>query len=210
MRWLDVTFVLGTVIQAHVKRIFCRGGCLRLKGAGPKALLTEGSYLPRAAGAEGLVFKPCSPVMPLLTEGSYLPRAAGAEGLVFKPCSLVMPLLTEGSYLPRAAVAEGLVFKPCSRVMHLLTEGSYLPRAAVAEGLVFKPCSPVMFLSSIPSLVAFGHGAEGTPLCIVGCLELHFSGLGPFGLVGPDCSRGSMWAGGPWAIYSINTVCIIG
>ncbi|CAH9111065.1 unnamed protein product, partial [Cuscuta europaea] len=115
MRWLDVTFVLGTVIQAHVKRIFCRGGCLRLKGAGPKALLTEGSYLPRAAGAEGLVFKPCSPVMPLLTEGSYLPRAA------------------------------------------------------VAEGLVFKPCSPVMFLSSIPSLVAFGHRAEGTPLRIVGC-----------------------------------------
>ncbi len=173
-----MTFVLGTVIQAHVKRIFCRGGCLRLKGAGPKALLTEGSYLPRAAGAEGLVFKPCSPVMPLLTEGSYLPRAAVAEGLVFKPCSPVMPLLTEGSYLPRAAVAEGLVF---------------------------KPCSPVMFLSSIPSLVAFGHGAEGTPLRIVGCLELHFSGLGPFGPVGPDCSRGSMWAGGSWAIYSIRS-----
>ncbi|CAH9076785.1 unnamed protein product [Cuscuta europaea] len=124
MRWLEVTFVLGTVIQAHVNRIFCRGGCLRLKGAGPKALPTEGSYL---------------------------------------------------------------------------------PRAGVAEGLVFKPCSPMMFLSSILSLVAFGHGAEGTPLRIVGCLELHFSGLGPFGPVGPDCSRGSMWVGGPWAIYSIRS-----
>ncbi|CAH9112401.1 unnamed protein product [Cuscuta europaea] len=83
-----------------------------------------------------------------------------------------------------------------------------MPRASSAEGLVFKPCSHVMFLSPFPSRVAFGHGDEGTPLCIVGCLELHLAGLGPFGPVGPDCGSGSMWVGGPWAIYSIRSLSL--
>ncbi|CAH9102450.1 unnamed protein product [Cuscuta europaea] len=68
----------------------------------------------------------------------------------------------------------------------LLTRGLPMLRAVYAEGLIFKPRSPVMFLSSILSMVAFDHGAEGTPLRIVGCLELHFVGLGPFGPVGLD------------------------
>ncbi|CAH9108355.1 unnamed protein product [Cuscuta europaea] len=120
--------VLGMAIQAHVERRSCRGGRLRLKGVGSKALLTEG-----------------------------------------------FPV----------------------------------PRDVYAEGLVFKPCSPVMFLSSNLSMVAFGHGAEGTPLHLVGCVELHSAGLGPFGPVGPDCSSGSTWVGGPRAIYSIRSPSLL-